>query len=111
MEFLPKDLENIILDYKYQLEHTEKSKKYLNYLKNTKIEYEPYNDNDDFDDNYNGNDNGTIYSMINKFNIVEMEIIICSNCFNFYYCYSDFIGQNTIRQYCCCYGMRAVMND
>lgn len=43
MNFLPKDIENIILSYKNQLENTEKMNKSLEKIKNISYEYDNKN--------------------------------------------------------------------
>ena len=42
MNFLPKELENIIIDYKYQLEYSDEFKQSLDIIKNIKIEVEEF---------------------------------------------------------------------
>ena len=101
MDFLPKDLEDIILDYKYQLEHTEKSKGYLKIFKNSKVTYENRNDHMIM--------NGTTYimrSFLKEYNhkMCLLEIAICNNCSKYYYAAIYFGEKHTQIQFCSCNG-------
>ena len=85
LQFLPKDLENIILDFKYQLEHTEKSKKYLIDIKKMYIDVD--NNSNHYFINYN---------IIGK-NSFETEI--CKCCHDFCH-YNPNNYKITNRQFC-----------
>jgi len=92
MDILPKELSNIIIDYKNGMEHQEKFKKSLSIIKNIKIDRQINNENDSMIMSYNNN--------------IFIAYDICSECNNFLFVcsYQNEHFNTESNQYCKCNG-------